>query len=65
MGLNPSLPDHWWTLYSLGQWIAGQNWDNGRGVGGGVISIIYDTNLQYNWLAAIYFQQCEYAYDNK
>ena len=20
LGLNPSLPDHWWTLYSLGQW---------------------------------------------
>ena len=20
LGLNPSLPDYWWTLYSLGQW---------------------------------------------
>ena len=21
LGLNPGLPDHWWTLYSLGQYI--------------------------------------------
>ena len=20
LGLNPGLPDHWWTFYSLGQW---------------------------------------------
>ena len=20
LGLNPDLPNHWWTLYSLGQW---------------------------------------------
>ena len=20
LGLNPGLPDHWWTLYPLGQW---------------------------------------------
>ena len=21
LGLNPSLPSHWWTLYSLGKWL--------------------------------------------
>ena len=25
LGLNPSLPDHWWTLYSLGQWPGNTN----------------------------------------
>ena len=20
LGLNPGVPDHWWTFYSLGQW---------------------------------------------
>ena len=29
LGLNPGLPDHWRTVYSLGQWRVGNGWRYG------------------------------------
>ena len=57
LGLNPGLPDHWWTLCPLGQWAGSSQNDQLPNKKIFLIQIIYLCCIKYSYRLQIFFKQ--------